>query len=57
MTTGPIRAWFADYLEWMTTHQYGIDEREAKNNHGTCWVLQVAAFSRLTGGDLLGVRA
>jgi hypothetical protein len=37
----------------MTTDQYGIDEREAKNNHGTCWVLQVAAFARLTGSEEL----
>lgn len=44
-----IRKWFADYSQWMTTHQYGIDEREAKNNHGTCWVMQVAAFAHLTG--------
>ena len=44
-----VRQWFADYLDWMTTHPYGIDEREAKNNHGTCWVMQVAAFARLTG--------
>ena len=44
-----VRQWFADYLKWMTTHPYGIDEREAKNNHGTCWVMQVAAFARLTG--------
>jgi hypothetical protein len=48
-----IRQWFADYLNWMTTHQYGIDEREAKNNHGTCWVMQVAAFARLTGNQEL----
>jgi hypothetical protein len=48
-----VKRWFADYLQWMTTHQYGIDEREAKNNHGTCWVMQVAAFSRLTGNDPL----
>ena len=49
-----IKKWFADYLQWMTTHQFGIDEREAKNNHGTCWVMQVAAFARLTGNkDLL----
>lgn len=46
-----ITAWFSSYLAWMTTHQYGIDEREAKNNHGTCWVMQVAAFARLTGRD------
>jgi Alginate lyase len=44
-----VKQWFAEYLTWMTTHQYGIDEREAKNNHGTCWVMQVAAFARLTG--------
>jgi hypothetical protein len=43
-----VKRWFADYLRWMTTHQYGIDEREAKNNHGTCWVMQVAMFARLT---------
>jgi hypothetical protein len=37
-----VKKWFAEYLQWMTTHKYGIDEREAKNNHGTCWVMQVA---------------
>ncbi|HEX3438531.1 MAG TPA: alginate lyase family protein [Pseudacidobacterium sp.] len=48
------RKWFADYLEWMTTSKNGIEEREAKNNHGTCWVLQVAAFAQLTGNrDLM----
>jgi Alginate lyase len=44
-----VKRWFGDYLNWMTTHKYGVDEREAKNNHGTCWVMQVAAFARLTG--------
>ena len=43
------RKWFARYLEWMTTHEYGIAERDAKNNHGTCWVVQAAEFARLTG--------
>jgi len=41
-----VHDWFARYLTWMTTHQYGIDEREARNNHGTCWVMQVAEFAR-----------
>lgn len=44
-----VRRWFAAYVDWMTTHPYGIAERDAKNNHGTCWVTQVAAFSHLTG--------
>ena len=43
-----VRRWFADYLTWMTRHQYGKDERDAKNNHGTCWVLQTAEFARFT---------
>jgi hypothetical protein len=42
-----IENWFHDYVEWMTTSKNGIEERDAKNNHGSCWVLQVAAFSRL----------
>jgi len=44
-----VKSWFASYIEWMTTHPYGIAERDAKNNHGTCWVTQVAAFAQLTG--------
>jgi hypothetical protein len=36
-------------MDWMTTHPYGIAERDAKNNHGTCWCTQVAAFAQLTG--------
>jgi len=41
--------WFAAYLEWMRTSKNGIEERDAKNNHGTCWVAQAAAFAQLTG--------
>jgi Alginate lyase len=48
-----IKTWFSDYLAWVTTHQYGIDEREAKNNHGTCWTMQVAVFAQLTGNQTL----
>lgn len=43
-----LRKWFADYLQWMTTSKNGQDERDAKNNHGTCWVMQVAEFSAFT---------
>jgi hypothetical protein len=43
-----VRGWFSAYTEWMTTHPYGITERDAKNNHGTCWCTQVAAFAQLT---------
>ena len=42
-----IKQWFAEYLQWLATHQYGIDERDAKNNHGTWWAAQVATFAHL----------
>jgi hypothetical protein len=48
-----IRGWFTDYLHWLTTHQYGKDEMNAKNNHGTCWVMQAACFARFTGDTTL----
>ncbi|WP_312334132.1 alginate lyase family protein [Sphingobacterium sp.] len=48
-----IHRWFAAYLRWLTTHQYGMDEMNAANNHGTCWVMQVAAFSSLVQDTLL----
>lgn len=44
-----VKQWFAEYLHWMTTSKNGIEEREAKNNHGTCWVMQVAQFAQYTG--------
>lgn len=43
-----IQSWFADYLNWMRTSKNGQDERDAKNNHGTCWVLQAGEFARFT---------
>ncbi len=48
-----VKEWFAKYLNWMTTHEYGVQERDAKNNHATCWVMQVAEFARLTENDRL----
>ena len=47
-TSKKIKDWFSQFLSWMTTHEYGIDERERKNNHGTCWVMQAAEYARLT---------
>ncbi|WP_461127204.1 alginate lyase family protein [Spirosoma aerophilum] len=43
--------WFVRYLYWLLTHPYSDDEMKAANNHGTCWVMQVAAFARLTGNE------
>jgi len=48
-----VKKWFSSYLRWLTTHKNGIDEMNARNNHGTCWVMQVASFARLTGDNEL----
>ncbi len=42
----PIREWFASYVDWMATSKNGVEEELAKNNHGACWVLQVAEFAQ-----------
>ena len=42
-----IKSWFSEYLIWITTHEYGISERDNGNNHSVCWTMQVAAFAAL----------
>ena len=48
-TVKAIQLWFYQYLNWLTTQPYGKDEMNAKNNHGTCWVMQAACFAQFTG--------
>lgn len=48
-----IKNWFTQYLNWLMTHPYGKAEMEAKNNHGTCFTIQVASFAKLTGDEKL----
>ena len=48
-----LRKWFADYLDWMTKSKNGQEERDAKNNHGTCWLMQVAEFATFTANNEL----
>jgi hypothetical protein len=46
-----VRGWFREYLRWLTTDENALAERDAKNNHATCWLLQVAAFAHLVGDE------
>jgi len=52
------RRWFREYLDWLTTHPYGNDERTSGNNHAAAWALQVAEFAHLVGdaGQLARMR-
>ncbi len=47
-----IKQWFATFLNWLNTHPYGIDEMNAKNNHGTWWHAQVAAYASFVGDEI-----
>jgi hypothetical protein len=46
-----VREWFTQYMLWMLTSKNGQEEEAAKNNHGTCWVVQVTAFAAFTGDE------
>ena len=49
--TQVVKHWFDQYLAWMRTSTNGMQERDAKNNHGTCWAVQAAQFATLTGNE------
>ena len=44
-----LKDWFHSYLTWMKTSDKGKTERDALNNHATCWALQASEFARLIG--------
>jgi len=46
-----LKQWFADYLKWLSTHPYGIDEMNWTNNHGVCWHVQASVFAAFTGDN------
>ena len=48
-----IKAWFSAYLTWITTHEYGIAERDNGNNHSVCWAMQAAVFAELTNNNVV----
>ncbi len=45
--TAAVKKWFADYINWLMTSKPGIQEKLTKNNHSTCWAMQVASFAKL----------
>jgi len=40
-----LQKWFASFLNWMQTSKNGLDEMDAKNNHGTWYDAQRLAFA------------
>lgn len=41
-----VRAWFSDYLQWLTTSKNGRAEQASTNNHGTWLLSQLIAITR-----------
>lgn len=48
-----IKKWFAAYINWLNTSKPGMQERDVKNNHATCWAMQVAAFAKLCNDQVM----
>ena len=48
-TGAQVRAWFAEYLRWLTTSEKGVKESQAGNNHAAWWTVQAAGHAILTG--------
>lgn len=46
-TAQGIKTWFAEYTSWLNTSKPGLQEKGIKNNHSTCWAMQVASFAKL----------
>jgi hypothetical protein len=44
-----IHEWFKNYLNWLTTSEYGIDEGDELNNHATWYDVQVAGIALFLG--------
>ena len=46
-----LKAWFAQYLDWMKTSKGGQDEHNAKNNHGIWFDTQMLSIGLYLGKD------
>jgi hypothetical protein len=48
-----LKASFARYLTFLSEDRTALLARDSKSHHASAWLLQVAAFSRLTANDAL----
>ena len=48
-----LQQWFSEYIAWLQESEYGKDEEEHLNNHGTWYDVQLAWYASYTGNNLL----
>ncbi|MDA3822353.1 MAG: alginate lyase family protein [Bacteroidales bacterium] len=46
-----IKEWFSIFVDWLTTHPYGLAEMKHPNNHSVCWNMQVGLYAVFTGNE------
>jgi hypothetical protein len=46
-----LKKWFNEYLDWLWNSDFGIDEREHENNHGTWYDVLAASLALFTGRE------
>ena len=44
-----VASWYADYAEWLLTHQHGLDEAACRNNHGSWYWAGIVCFLNFAG--------
>jgi len=48
-----LQQWFGAYLNWLLTSPNGAHERAARNNHGSWYAAQTAAYAQFVGDTVL----
>lgn len=59
MTSGDwqgLQDWFRHFIHWWQTSEIAIEERNAKNNHGLAYDVQLACYALFTGQTELAER-
>lgn len=51
-----MKEWFTQLVEWMQTSPVAAEERNAKNNHGLAYDVQLAAYALYIGNKELAVK-
>lgn len=50
---GALKGWFTQFVDWMQTSRVGLDEKNAKNNHGMAYDVQLVRYALFTGNQKL----